>query len=331
MAASEATLQVNLTPADLAHAAHTVPHQLRQLGRQVDAVLLSVDLGPRAAADALATDARYASLRDWVDTLRRDHPQVAGIVVHQVDYSPAAVRLVADTLFGGRSAPATDFRGRPIHSYLQPLLAAGTPWVLHLDSDMFLGGGSPTWLAEAQTALGSDERYVLASPYPGPPRPDGRVLRQPGAEYVEPAPAVLIPNMSSRVFLAHVPTFVERLAPLPLLRAPLKGRLWTLRQPNPPYEKLELMVTRRMVVRGLRRIDLLGRPPGMWSLHPPYRSDAFYERLPELIARVESGDLPEEQAGDFDLGDCVLDWSDARRAIRRERVTVMLRGDLRPR
>ncbi|MFL6137910.1 MAG: hypothetical protein ACJ74O_08945 [Frankiaceae bacterium] len=333
MPSSEATLQVNVTPSDLAHAARTVPHQLRQLGGQVDDVLLSVDLGPRAAADALGTDPACGELRDWIDALRRAHPSER-IVARQVDYSPAATRLIADTLFAGRAVPATDFRGRPIHAYLEPMLRAGTPWVLHLDSDMLVGGGSPTWLAEAQAALASDDRYVLASPYPGPPRPDGRVLRQRGAEQVErdgTGPAVLVPNMSSRVFLVHVPTFVERLAPLPLLGAPLKGRLWTLRQPNPPYEKLELMVTARMVHLGLRRIDLLGRPPGMWSLHPPYRSTAFYERLPELVHRVETGDLPEEQAGDFDLNDSVLDWSDARRAIRRERTMIMLRGERRAR
>src|SRR3954471_18806219 len=130
MPSSEAALQINLTPADLAHATCTVPHQLRQLGGQVDAVLLSVDLGPAAAPDALATDPGCAALRDWLAALAGDHP---GVVARPGTRSPAAGRRAADPLFGGRAAPATDFRGRPIHSYLEPLLTAGAPWVLHLD------------------------------------------------------------------------------------------------------------------------------------------------------------------------------------------------------
>jgi hypothetical protein len=152
------------------------------------------------------------------------------------------------------------------------------------------------------------------------------VLRQPGVGYLAGSDAILVPNMSSRIFLVHVPTFVDRLAPLPLPGAPLKGRVWTLRQPNPPYQKLELAVTARMNELGLRRIDLLGSPPGMWSLHPPYRSAEFYRRLPELIDRVEADDLPDAQRGDFDLNDSVIDWSGARRAVRRSQLRALVLG-----
>jgi hypothetical protein len=64
----------------------------------------------------------------------------------------------------------------------------------------------------------------------------------------------------------------------------------------------------------------------MWSLHPPYRSPEFYRRLDELVQRVESNDLPLAQQGDFDLNDSVIDWSDARRRIRRERISTMALG-----
>ena len=40
-------------------------------------------------------------------------------LTYEVDVSRAAgLRLVADTFFGGRPAPARDFLGRPIHAYL---------------------------------------------------------------------------------------------------------------------------------------------------------------------------------------------------------------------
>jgi hypothetical protein len=50
----------------------------------------------------------------------------------------------------------------------------------------------------------------------------------------------------------------------------------------------------------------------MWSLHPEWRSEAFYEALPGLIERVEAGDMPEEQLGDYDVGDSLVDWSSVR-------------------
>jgi len=42
-----------------------------------------------------------------------------------------------------------------------------------------------------------------------------------------------------------------------------------------------------MSARGLSRIDFLGSGKGMWAVHPPPRSAAFYEALPELIGRIE--------------------------------------------
>jgi hypothetical protein len=313
---NDVTLHISLTPADLPHARVILPHQVRQLGSHVSTVMLTIDA-------KTAEEIERQPLLRWLETLGSLHPDV---IVRDVDHSDAARARVGDVFFGGHRPPRIDFRGRPIHSYLEPVLAAPTDWVLHLDSDMFIGGGSQTWVREACARLTSDPRLVLASPYPGPPRLDRKVLRQPDAEYIPQEAAILVANMSSRVFLAHVPTFVERLAPIGLLRAPLKGRLWTLRHPNPPFQKLELAVTARMRAQSLRRIDLLGSPPGMWSLHPPYRTREFYERLPELVARVENDDFPLEQRGDFDLNESAIDWSAARRRLRRERMRTMILG-----
>jgi hypothetical protein len=50
----------------------------------------------------------------------------------------------------------------------------------------------------------------------------------------------------------------------------------------------------------------------MWSLHPPFRSEEFYRRLPELIEAVESGRVPDGQRGHYDLNDSMIDWTEAR-------------------
>jgi hypothetical protein len=331
MADRDVSLTISLTAGDLRHASHILPHQIRQLGAQVEHVVLNVDTRARSIAPSAAgpsAGSAQESFHLWLESLTGLHPRM---MIRDIDYSDEVQTKVTRAFYGGGPVPPRiDFRGRPIYSSLEPLLTAPTEWVLHLDSDMLIGGGSATWVAEAQNRMTVGAGHVLASPYPGPPRPDGRVLRQPGVRYLPDETAVLVPNMSWRVFLMHVPTFIERVCPLRLLPAPWKGRLWTLREPNPPYEKVELAVTARMVQLGLTRIDLLGAAPGMWSLHPPYRSESFYSRLPEVVNLVEKGDVPAEQQGDFDLNDSVIDWSDARRALRRSRIKTMVLGSRGP-
>src|SRR5204863_234224 len=63
---------------------------------------------------------------------------------------------------------------------------------------------------------------------------------------------------------------------------------------------------------GLGRIDFLGASPGMWAIHPPYRSPTFYERLPALVAEIECGDVPDAQRGYHEAEGCLVDWSDVR-------------------
>lgn len=52
-----------------------------------------------------------------------------------------------------------------------------------------------------------------------------------------------------------------------------------------------------MVANGLWRIDFLGRDPGMWAVHSPWRSPTFYVRLPQLIGEIEAGQVADGQRG----------------------------------
>jgi hypothetical protein len=79
-----------------------------------------------------------------------------------------------------------------------------------------------------------------------------------------------------------------------------------------------------MMTHDLERVDFLGSPPGMWALHPPYRSALFYETLPSLIRRIEIGDVPEAQRGRYDIEDCLVDWTSAARRHRWRRWSAHL-------
>ena len=58
----------------------------------------------------------------------------------------------------------------------------------------------------------------------------------------------------------------------------------------------------------------------MWSIHPPYRSAIFYERLPQLIKNIEQGEVPDGQLGDHDMNESMVDWSGVRKSIWRRKL-----------
>ena len=45
----------------------------------------------------------------------------------------------------------------------------------------------------------------------------------------------------------------------------------------------------------------------------------FYAKLPELVRRVVTGDIPAAQRGDHDLNASMVDWSEATAALRQNR------------
>jgi hypothetical protein len=124
--------------------------------------------------------------------------------------------------------------------------------------------------------------------------------------------------------------FKSRLGVLPLTAPSPLQRLKSKLLGNPPQvREAEALMTRTMQTSNLFRIDLLGEAPGLWSLHPPFRSEAFYQRLPELIQAVETGNVPAGQLGHYDLNDSMIDWTSAREANRwHRRYLRMLRHRL---
>jgi hypothetical protein len=311
------TLQINLAPPDVLHAVHVAPHQLRAWGEQVDEVLFTLDtVRPSAGRFAERWNELAPAMNELLGRLEREHRHAR---IDVVDASPAAVRQVAARFFAGEHIPMKDSRGGPLYAYFYGLHRAENELVLHVDSDMLFGGGSHTWVQEALATIRADESVLLASPLPGPPRADGRLCDQPDAR-PEPGSrlAFRFHSMSTRVFLLDRAGLRERVGALPL--APpllLRSRAKALINRNPMVAMPEQILTREMRRHRLARVDFLGEAPGMWSLHPPYRSPDFYRALPSLIARVEAGDVPDEQRGHYDFVDELFDFSAVRAKLSR--------------
>jgi hypothetical protein len=306
------TLQISLAPSDYRHARTILPHQARVWRDQVSEIVLTVDFHRSAGRFS----ERWAEGRDRILPLAQS---ISGARVLTVDYGAAARARVAAEFFGGRPVPVKDFRGGPYYAYFFGLNAAENDLVLHADSDLLFGGGSPTWTAEAVAELSGRPEILFTAPLPGPPSGDGRLrsqaaLAEPGSPH-----AFRFDTMSTRLFLISRGRFRSTIGALrsrrPSPRAAIKA--WIER--NPAEDLPEHLFTAEMRARGLVRREFLGRAPGMWSLHPPYRCAAFYEGLPELVRRVEANDVPEAQRGDHDLNGSLVDWSEAIAALAQNR------------
>jgi hypothetical protein len=309
-----ATLQVTLAPLDVRFARHTLGHLVRTWGPQVDEVLFVVDQRESPfRARTEQTDVRRA--RAELDTVIAElaHP---GLRVIEVDRSRTARQRTA-ARFGARRLPESDFRGRPYYTYLYGLAEARGARVLHVDSDMLFGGGSPTWVAEAGEWFARDETLVACSPLPGPPTPDGSLRGQEGYPFdVRGDRAYRFEGLSTRVFFADMARFEGRLGTLAGKRIPtLRSVVGSARRRQVNWMTLEERVTLAMRQTGSGRLDFLGGGAGMYSLHPISRSEAFYEHLGALVALLEAGATPTtEQLGHYDLDDSMIALAGARAA-----------------
>jgi hypothetical protein len=309
---SPVTFQISLTPEDLGEARHLLPHQLRQWAGQVAEVLCTVDLPPQRTR-ASGTHDPLGGLGEFLGEQMLLHPHLRWM---EVDYSSNALRRVADALYQGRRVPLHNYRGRPIYAYLYGLMAASHDLVFHIDADMLFGGGSQGWIREAVELLEQRADVITCSPLPGPPRVDGRLLSQEdppgdvvGAPVVrEPhgSPAYRFATFSARLFLLNRRKLASSVGPLRAEWPPLRKVVRPLLHGRRPHERLEQVISRAMIRRRMVRVDFLGADLGMWSIHPVDRSLRFKRLLPELIRRVEEGDVDDSQRGEYDLTEGML-------------------------
>jgi hypothetical protein len=310
------TLQINLAPSDLLYAHHILPHQLRQFGSQVDEILLVLDLHRSAGRFAEGWEERLPKIKLLIDDCCQQYFHAN---FKEVDYSPEAKKNVNQMFFNGQDIPPKDFRGGPFYSYFFGLYSAKNDYVFHLDSDLMFGGGSSTWIEEAIALLSGRPDILVCAPLPGPPTHDGTLksqLAQPEPHY---STAFRFDFLSTRLFMIDREKFTTQVKHLSLQSTSTWGILKALVEGNPPYKLPEEMLTEAMSEKSLVRVDFLGKPPGMWSLHPPYRSKVFYDNLPQLIKKIESGDVPVDQLGDHDINDSLIDWSSARTTLKQNR------------
>lgn len=335
-------LQINMHPLDVRHVMLTLDHQLRVWGRQVERI--SITLDTQRSRSGRYRGADYEGSRDRLVTyLAARQAEHRHLEVVEVDYSPETRERVRRAYFKAETAvPPKAFDGGPFHAYFYGLMAANADYVVHMDSDMLFGGASQTWLAEAIDWLRHEPDALFVGPLPGPPRADGSLkdlhralagvsgIRAPerlAADY----PAYRFSSVSTRIFVLAQRRLDARVGSLGLVapnaRRRLRARLYGESAATAPAEEV---LTEALARHRLSRIDFLGAGAGLYSLHPVYRSETFYRELPQLIARIETGDIPDGQRGDYDLNSSMIDWSEALRQktpLKRARRALAHLGD----
>lgn len=307
------TLQINLAPNDYLHARYLLKHQLDVFKDQVDEILLIIDTKASKGRFAEGWNENSQALKDLLTFEIIPNYKVK---IEYVDYHASIKKEVANYFFESNDIPEKDFRGGPFYAYFFGLFKAQGNYVLHLDSDMFLGGQSKTWIKEAITYFKKFENCLFLSPLPGPPHPDEKLIDQTVINKIG-SYAFELKGMSTRIFLIDKSKF--KVHKLSLQKPSIKNQLKALIEKNPNAQLPEQLFEIFMRKHNYTRIDFLGSENGMWSLHPPFRNEIFYQKLSELLAMVKQTNFPPSQFGYYDIVDEVCDWSSAKEKIRNNR------------
>jgi hypothetical protein len=315
--------QISTYPGDLRHFQELLPHHIRVWGPSVERIVVTIDTHQASSGRYRAGnyEENLQKLRQLVTEARRVYPALESV---DVDYSEAARREVAEYFFDRKMIPAKAWDGGYFHSFFFGLHATRAQYIIHFDGDMLFGGGSKSWISEAIATLDQQPDGLMIAPFPGPPRSDGKVFGHeaeagggPSDESAALRFAYRRGYLSSRAFFTDLNKFKSKLGAFTWVRASAKQRFKSrLLGHEPEVIEAEALISKTLHNKGYYRIDMLGKRPGMWSLHPPYRSAEFYRRLPDFIRSVENDDVPDAQRGHYDLNDSMIDWTEARAANR---------------
>lgn len=305
------TLQINAAPTDVRFLARTLSHQLNVLGPQADQVRITADIRPSSKGRFHFSDEQISDFKEILTSFEKENEKVS---VDYVDYSDETIQKVAQEIWGRDSLPVKDYRGGPFYSYIYGLFRAETDYIFHLDSDMFLGGGCSTWCRDAIELLKDDPHVAIIKPLSGPPKKDRSApfqFGEPLVPYRDLSTAYFSDNFTTRIFFTEKSRLIQIFKDINIERPDILRTLAGKLQRNPAVKAPEQLLSNYLSRTEFCRLDYLGAEPGMWALHPPFRSEEFYEKLDTIIAAVESGDIPDAQRGYYDINHAFVDWSSA--------------------
>ena len=168
------SFQINLAPGDYRHSKSLLEHQISTFHEQVEEIVLTYDKNPKKILSNDELENYHKPFIELIKSLQEKYPKVK---FSEVDYSKETINRVSKIFFN-KQAATHDFRGAPIYAYLFGIADCKYDYVLHIDSDMFFGGLSQSWIKEAIQMYESDNSLVYLGPLPGPPHPKKELVGQ---------------------------------------------------------------------------------------------------------------------------------------------------------
>ena len=201
--------------------------------------------------------------------------------------------------FGCNLRAKHDFRGYPILGSVFSLESAIGDYVVHFDSDMLLHQeDGHSWIQDGINLLQRHPDVMFVSPLSGPPSQDGS-LSQRGIPYQKSSDEFYnFKDFTSRKFLVNRKK-LEQVLPLKPSWISWKKRLASHFTGKSAMWSWEVMISNRLKETNYVRADLAS--PNAWSLHTPDHGSKFVQSLPDVIRKIECGNYPAVQAGDYDL------------------------------
>jgi hypothetical protein len=302
------SLQINVSATDLPVCRQLLARQVSFWYDELDEIVISIESQKSQGKFGANFDANKAGLIQLIEAIIAKYPKTR---YHYIDYSDQRSRHLSRLFFGGRPIPHKDYRGGPFYCYFDGLAECRNRYIIHLDSDMILGGTPNAWLQDAVRLLNSHPDYLFVNPLAGPPATDFH-LKQPYLKRLG-SRQYLFQKMSTRVFLVDR----DRLADIPLRKidkSPKKWKWFFRSNMQWGYELPEILISEMMQDGGLLRVDSYGpdENSGCFTLHPVTKPAAFIASIPSLLERIDNNDIPESQRGYYNINNDFFDFKSAR-------------------
>jgi hypothetical protein len=304
------SLQINVSPGDLAICKMILGRQINFWYEELDEIVLSIESQKSYGRFALDFDKNKEALLVFVEKMTSEYPKTRA---HFIDYSPERSQTLAALFFTGGYIPHKDYHGGPFYCYFDGLAACHNRYIMHLDSDMLLGGIPNTWLQDAVDLLNTDPAYFIVNPLPGPPS-ENCELKQ---EYLQRLDKYkfLFRKMSTRVFLLDREKFLRHKITLRKVSPSLSSLKWYFKNGmNRGYELPEILISEMMNKNNLFRVDTLGerQTDACFTLHAVNKPDRYIESIPLLLDRMDRNDIPDSQRGHYNIHNDFFDFRKAK-------------------
>jgi hypothetical protein len=291
------TLSILVARTDIPFMMQTIPHLVKECQFEFTERVLIIDTAP------LSGNYRHRPGIGTLEELRLCCQQLKEQKVVDklldIDYSENYRKQVYQKHFGRDVKTTHNYRGYPILGSIFAIESAASDYIVHFDSDMLLYQQTGhSWIQDGIKLMEENPDIMFVTPLSGPPSGDGS-LKQRGVKYQRHASGhYSFTDFTSRKFLVNRQR-LEQMLPLQPLWISWKRRLLSYFTGQSAMWNWEVMVSHRLKETGYVRVDL--DSPQAWTLHTPDHGAKFIQSLPTVINKVEKGDYPSVQAGDYDL------------------------------